>query len=322
MKRTHHTTSPRHTRHGFSLIELLVVIVIIGILMALILPALAGARLRARVVQVSTEISQLDNAIAKFKSVYNIEPPSSLYIPGPNGAWLAADRSRIRSIWPQFDFSTDPTLTMWNGGLNNTSDFHLSGAECLVFFLGGIQQSTAIPPATPTAQDRAVLGFSKNPRFPWSPAGTNREGPFFEFDAARFADVDNDQLIEFRDPLPEQETPYFYLSSQGRSYTMINAGGTGLSEQDDFDVHGGILNVKDFGEIYLKTVTPPLPHRPDGYQIISPGVDQTYGFGGVYTDGETLADKDLNNNTTLDLNELRAVEADNITNFSGGQLKP
>ncbi|MFN5313598.1 MAG: type II secretion system protein, partial [Planctomyces sp.] len=56
-------------RGGFSLIELLVAIVIIAILMALILPAIAGARSRAQVAQVTSDITQLDNAIAKFKSV-------------------------------------------------------------------------------------------------------------------------------------------------------------------------------------------------------------------------------------------------------------
>jgi len=269
----------------------MVVIVIIGILMALILPALNGARLRARITQVSTEISQLDNGIAKFKGTYKIEPPSSLYVPVIGGTWTAADRSKVRSIWPQFDFAT-------NGGLG-TGDFHLSGAECLVFFLGGVENSSTSPPV--------VLGFSKNERFPWSPAGTNREGPFYEFDNGRFVDIDGDGLLEFLDPLPEQKTPYAYFSSQGRSYTTLNGAGTLLSEQDDFDSHGGNANALDFSGIYLKTTAPAVPYRADSFQIISPGIDGLYGTGGVFTDGSELVGS-------------RAVEADNITNFTAGLL--
>ena len=309
MKLNPENISPRHSRHGFSLIELLVVIVIIGILMALILPALNGARIRARITQVSTEISQLDNGIAKFKSAYNIEPPSSLYVPPIGGSWNAADRSKVRSIWPQFDFAT-------NGGLG-AGDFHLNGAECLVFFLGGVEDATTTPPL--------VLGFSKNPRFPWSPAGTNREGPFYEFENGRFVDVDSDSLLEYIDPLPDQKTPYAYFSSQGRSYTLVNDVDpmrTLLSDQDDFDIHGGTANLSDFSVVYLKTQTPAIPHRPDSFQIISPGIDFSYGVGGVYSDGSELVDRDLDSNSTLDPNELRAVEADNITNFSGGPLAP
>ena len=187
------------SRHGFSLIELLVVIVIIGILIALILPAIAGVRNRARVAQVTSEITQLDNAIAKFKSVYNVDPPSSLYIPpaGDASKWPAADRSKVRAIWPQFNFDT-------NGGLaNGSKDLHLNGAECLVFFLGGLENSTSSPPV--------VLGFSKDPRSPWQSAGTNREGPFFEFANERFTDVDKDGLLEYMDALPGQTVPYLYL---------------------------------------------------------------------------------------------------------------
>jgi len=297
MKRRSSPDTRPATRGGFTLLELLIAISIVAVLMALILPALSGARTRARIAQVSNEISQLDTAITKFKSIYNVEPPSSLYVPPIGGTWSAADRSKVRSIWPQFDFAT-------NGGLGN-GDFHLNGAECLVFFLGGVQMGSSTPPV--------VIGFSKNPRFPWSPDGGNREGPFFEFDNGRFVDIDNDQVLEYLDSLPGQTTPYIYFSSQGRSYTKVNAAGSGLREQDDFDVHGGNQNPLDFSAIYLKSLVPAQPHRPDGYQIISPGLDGQYGVGGVYTDGSELVD----NGT-----EQRAREADNITNFSGGQLKP
>ena len=287
------------SRHGFSLIELLVVIVIIGILIALILPAIAGVRNRARVAQVTSEITQLDNAIAKFKSVYNVDPPSSLYIPpaGDASKWPAADRSKVRAIWPQFNFDT-------NGGLaNGSKDLHLNGAECLVFFLGGLENTTSDPPV--------VVGFSKDPRSPWQSAGTNREGPFFEFANERFTDVDKDGLLEYMDALPGQTVPYLYLSSQGRNYKRTNAAGSGLAAQDDFDVFGGPSNPKDLQSVYLKTATPPQAHRNDGYQIISPGNDGLYGSGGVFKDADTLKNE-----------ANRAAEVDNITNFSGGQLAP
>jgi prepilin-type N-terminal cleavage/methylation domain-containing protein len=292
MKRHESQTAVNHSRSGFSLIELLVVIVIIGILMSLILPALSGVRNEARMKQVSAEISQLDNAIAKFKSVYNVEPPSSLYVPVVGDPWAAADRSKVRAIWPQFDFAT-------NGGLG-AGDFHLSGAECLVFFLGGVPTTTSPP---------ALLGFSKNPQRPWAPDGANREGPFFEFDNARLVDVDADSVLEYVDSLPDQNTPYAYFSSQGRTYTKSNAAGTLLSQQDDFDIHGGNTNTEDFSSIYLKTASPAVPHRSSGYQIISPGWDGLYGLGGVFTDGSELTG-------------ARSAEADNITNFTGGALKP
>lgn len=300
MKRITLNSTP-HRRSGFTLLELLMVVVIIGILMALILPAIAGARARAQVAQVATEVSQLDNAIAKFKSVYNVEPPSSLYIPAAGAAaqWPAADRSKVRAIWPQFNFDS-------NGGLGNSNEMHLSGAECLVFFLGGLENTASDPPV--------VIGFSKDPRTPWNPAGTNREGPFFEFANARFSDKDGDGLLEYLDPLPAQTTPYLYLSSQGRNYNRTNAAGSGLAEQDDFDVLGPPSpnkNPEDLQFVYLKTATPPQAHNHNGYQIISPGRDGLYGVGGVFKDGDTLKSQ-----------AARKPEFDNITNFSGGELAP
>lgn len=299
MKLTHHTTSPRHTRHGFSLIELLVVIVIIGILMALILPALNGARITARITAVSTEITQLDQALVSFESKFKNLPPSSLTIPVNAASWSAADRQKILRIWDQFDFSTCGGLGSTAAGVPGAypaSPVYLNGAECLVFFLGGVN-------ANPTGPAQ-LIGFANNEQYPWAVFPQNRDVPFFDnFNPDRLVDLDGDGALEFLDSLPDQATPYLFFSSQGKSYDTTNS----ATAWDAFDVHGGMTNSADMTSIYLGA-DGRTPLRNQGYQIVSPGLDRQYGVGGVYTDGEEITG-------------ARAVEADNISNFSGGILK-
>ena len=63
-------------RGGFTLIEILMVMIIIGILLALLLPAVNSAMKAARRAAVSSEINQLAQALANFKSKYGDYPPS------------------------------------------------------------------------------------------------------------------------------------------------------------------------------------------------------------------------------------------------------
>jgi prepilin-type N-terminal cleavage/methylation domain-containing protein/prepilin-type processing-associated H-X9-DG protein len=64
---------------GFTLVELLVVITIIGILISLLLPAVSSARETAHRVQCASNIKQLGEALHIYHSSYNFFPPSSVW---------------------------------------------------------------------------------------------------------------------------------------------------------------------------------------------------------------------------------------------------
>jgi prepilin-type N-terminal cleavage/methylation domain-containing protein/prepilin-type processing-associated H-X9-DG protein len=61
-------------RHGFTLVELLVTVAVIGLLLSLLLPAIQAAREAARSAQCRNSLHQLGLAILQYESVHDCLP--------------------------------------------------------------------------------------------------------------------------------------------------------------------------------------------------------------------------------------------------------
>lgn len=351
---------PPVRRGGFTIIELLMVVVIIGILAALLIPAIQRATRVAREAEVLTEIKGLEKGIVDFKNRYGVDPPSFIVLCESAAEWaadwgssppaqLAADpsltdahrrtsRAIIRQIWPEFDFTANHDI---NGDGATDAAWALNGAECLVVFLGGVpDRIDTNGDGTPDAA--AMRGFSANPQRPFDRGG-NRIGPFVDFDSDRLIDIDTlrstgrvgGNMLEYLDRIPGQQLPLQYLSSyESRGYQPYGPDGMAGTIDDELMYSPNTTSFVGLAFHYLSA--PPSPSLPAGEpynrstcQIMSPGQDYEYGLGGIYNGEGVPVSEDTNNNMALDPGEdvngngtidPRTAERDNITNFKGGRL--
>ena len=144
-------------RFGFTLVEMLTVIAIIGILAALMSGAMVAVRARVQKAAISAELKQLEMALEAYKTTYGEYPP--------DGTDAVAVRRHLAKAYPRVTNLAAPAI---------------KPETALVFWLGG-----------PIVKGRPV-GFSKNPTKPdltGTDTTTPRNAPLFDFNPAQFGTV-------------------------------------------------------------------------------------------------------------------------------------
>ena len=110
-------------RRGFSLIELMVVVAIIGVLIAILLPAVQGAREAARCAQCTSNMRQIALAIHSYQDTHSVMPPGKKGCCW--GTWLV-------SVLPHLE--QEALYNCWNANGNNTPGYPQAFDQDLRYF--------------------------------------------------------------------------------------------------------------------------------------------------------------------------------------------
>lgn len=248
-------------RQGFTLVELMVVIIIIALLMALISTAVVSARTRVRNSIIVTNLSQCDMALIQYKNEYGEFPPDLL------------DETEVmrhcRKRWARWVYDKDQFLEALPVKEDSTNGYVPDGnpATAFLFWMRGPYKKKfdvpAVYVATPVphweAQSGGTLllehqtqnGWCSDPSNPMKISNTGRK--FWEAD---------------------YEFPVVYF-------------------RKDYDgkVFGNLGPYRDAdGEYYV----------PEGYQLIHTGLDERYSDKpGSLTIGIDFLEEDADNMTNF-----------------------
>jgi prepilin-type N-terminal cleavage/methylation domain-containing protein/prepilin-type processing-associated H-X9-DG protein len=150
---------------GFTLSELIVVLAVIGVLAALLLPALGRAKAKAKQTGCANNVRQLGSALQQFETDYQVFPPA--FIP-PNArgihpeyhiTWQYALNGELSKAKPPpidgfFNAQTTPGQEEWLGAPN--------GPRPIPGFWGGVWAcpSAAPPPNLPQHSGMTSYGYN------------------------------------------------------------------------------------------------------------------------------------------------------------------
>lgn len=286
-------------RRGFTLVELLVVITIIGILASLITVAAVGALKRARETEIKTEVDQLDGAFVEYKNRYTAFPPNCQTdgSSGPLDDNAVANNLR-RHLQQIAGRSQEPPeliaklLGLVSGGLEGG----MTAQEAVVFWLSGFSSDPKYPisgeggPSYPANLGNNDPVESRRWIFPFdvgrlSPRGSDGyfNGRYIEYTVTIPGQNNNQpqlRRINFWEYRPRKsEKPYLYFdTSRHPAAVLVGANLAGPYDPPAATLFNGGLHVHAFKKLNETGDNVPIQFvNPDKFQIIHCGDDGEWG---------------------------------------------
>lgn len=162
-------------RRAFTLIELLVVIAIIGVLIALLLPAVQQAREAARRSQCKNNLKQLGLAIFNYESTLSCFPPTSVVVRLPSNSLYTSYLGPHARILPYIEQGNVFNKIDTNSAYGNVLNLDAVGRVIPMFLCPSEPRSEALNHATFGPIGGVNYGFCMGDWYVW--AGPNGGPP-------------------------------------------------------------------------------------------------------------------------------------------------
>jgi prepilin-type N-terminal cleavage/methylation domain-containing protein len=254
--------TPRERNRGFTLVELLVVIAIIGILVALLLPAVQAAREAARRTQCGNNLKQMGLALHNYESAFRVFPSGSrshadnnLWIWGHSWAVAILPFAEQNSLYDKMDMVGTGSV---HAGLPHTGLIYQTRNEFNGQVLAGVHVPYMFCPSSPL--NKFVLRGTTipGPQGAASPTYTAVTGAIDHRTAVNKDGQTNQHMARGISSeggvLLANKFPSFRDITDGASHTIL------LGEQSDFcfDIGGQKRDCRsDFGHSFAMGATPP-----------------------------------------------------------------